>query len=73
MPYTLLVMGKTNAKLMDKAKELSGLGVGEEDVEAGMAKGESVKELVDWWATLNAGRGLLPLFGAVVGLWSALG
>ena len=73
LPFTLLVMGKTNATLMSKAQELESLGVGVGYVEAGLVEGESVKELVDWWATLNAVRGSLPLVGAAVGIWSILG
>ena len=51
---------------------MKGLDVSEKATEVGLAKGESAKELIDWWATLNVGRGLFPLVGAVLGLWATL-
>lgn len=71
-PYTIFGMMSTNRKLLKKHDEMKGLDVGEKATEVGLAKGESTKELVDRWATLNVGRGLLPLVGAVLGLWATL-
>ena len=71
-PYTIMFMLPTNKKLQRKLEEMKGLDVGEKATEVGLAKGESTKELLDWWATLNFGRGLLPLVGAVLGLWATL-
>lgn len=65
-------MMPTNRKLFKKYDEMKGLSVNEKATEVGLAKGESTKELVNWWGTLNVGRGLLPLVGAVMGLWATL-
>ena len=62
----------TNRKLHIKHGEMKGLDVGEKATEVGLAKGESTKELVDKWGVLNVGRGLFPLLGAVLGLWTTL-
>lgn len=71
VPYTLFVMKDVNAKLMARAEEAS-LDVKNEVTEIGMPKGESAKELLDWWAVLNLGRGVFPLLGAVLGAWASL-
>ena len=71
-PYTIFGMMSTNRKLLKKHDEMKGLDVGEKATEVGLARGESVKELVDKWGMLNVGRGLFPLVGAVLGLWSTL-
>lgn len=71
-PFTILGMMPTNRKLLKKHDEMKGLDVGEKATEVGLAKGESTKELVDWWGTLNVGRGVFPLAGAVLGLWATL-
>ena len=71
-PYTILGMMPTNRKLHKKHDEMKGLDVGEKATEVGLAKGESTKELVDKWGVLNVGRGLFPLLGAVLGLWTTL-
>ena len=71
-PYTIFGMLPTNRKLHKKHDEMKGLDVGEKATEVGLAKGESTKELVDKWGVLNVGRGLFPLLGAVLGLWTTL-
>ena len=71
-PYTIFGMMPTNKKLLQKNEELKGLSVEEKAAEVGLAKGESTKELVDRWGMLNFGRGMLPLVGAVLGLWTSL-
>lgn len=72
VPYTLLVMESVNAKLMAKAEAMEGMDVEDEATEVGMLKGESAKELVDWWGVLNLGRGVFPLLGACLGAWASL-
>ena len=72
VPYTVLAMQPTNKKLGRKLEEMKGLDIGEKATEIGLAKGESAKELLDWWATLNLGRGLFPLVGSILGLWATL-
>ena len=71
-PYTIFVMMPTNQELFQKHDEMKGLHVGEKATEVGLAKGESTKELLDKWGMLNLGRGMLPLVGAVLGLWTTL-
>lgn len=71
-PYTIFGMMSTNRKLFKKHDEMKRLDVGEKAAEVGLAKGESVKELVDRWGMLNLGRAVFPLVGAVVGLWATL-
>ena len=71
-PYTIFGMMPTNRKLFEKHDEMKGLDAGEKATEVGLAKGESTKELVDWWGMLNLGRGMFPLVGAVLGLWATL-
>ena len=72
MPYTVIGMLPTNKKLKKKLEEMKGLDIGEKATEIGLAKGESAKELLDWWATLNFGRGIFPLVGALLGMWTTL-
>lgn len=72
VPYTVLAMQSTNKKLQKKVEEMKGLDISEKATEIGLAKGESAKELLDWWATLNFGRGLFPLVGSILGLWATL-
>lgn len=71
-PYTVFGMMPTNRKLFRRHDEMRELDVGEKATEVGLAKGESTKELVDKWGVWNLGRGLLPLVGAVLGLWTTL-
>lgn len=72
VPWTQLVMRSTNVALFRKYDEMKNLGIEEKATEVGLAKGESTKELVDTWATLNVLRGLFPLAGAVLGMWTTL-
>ncbi|KAK0509279.1 hypothetical protein JMJ35_008650 [Cladonia borealis] len=72
VPYTAIGMQPTNKKLKKKLEEMKGLDIGEKATEIGLAKGESAKELLDWWATLNFGRGIFPLVGAILGMWATL-
>lgn len=72
VPYTMLMMSAVNNKLSAKVDDSSGSNVTEKVTEAGLAKGETIKELLDSWALHNAVRGLFPLTGAVLGLWATL-
>ena len=72
LPYTLVVMGATNGKLESKAKESREWSITDEAVEKDLAKGESSKELLDYWATLNVVRSIFPLLGAAFGAWATL-
>lgn len=62
MPYTLMFMDRVNQTLMKAAAADPTKG----------AKDEEVKDLVAWWTKLNLMRGLLPLLGGVLGLWSVV-
>ena len=72
VPYTLVFMRYVNRKLLIKAEESKGLRLTDKTVEAGLPKGESSKELLDLWATHNFVRGLLPLAGSILGLWTTM-
>ncbi len=69
VPYTLIIMRGVNAKLISKADDLRARST--DDIVANTDEEKrSAKELIDWWATLNFGRGLLPLMGTIVGAWA---
>ena len=69
IPYTLILMRGLNGKLIRKSNGLEKTSikdiVGIEDADE-----ESAKQLIDWWATLNLGRGLLPLVGTILSSWA---
>ncbi len=70
VPYTLIFMRGVNGKLISKSDDPNNMSL--DDIVANLNKDgeESTKELIDWWATLNFGRGLLPLVGTIVGTWA---
>ena len=70
VPYTLILMRGVNGKLISKSDHPKNMGL--DDTAANVSKDgeESAKELIDWWATLNVGRGLLPLVGTIIGTWA---
>jgi hypothetical protein len=68
MPFTLAMIMPTNKKLQGKTKDYKGLKVTEEVTEVGVAKEESVKQLVDKWGLLNAFRGLFPLGATILAM-----
>ncbi|KAK1755195.1 hypothetical protein QBC47DRAFT_414094 [Echria macrotheca] len=81
VPYTVLFMRGTNGKIMGRVDEqgVKMVAKGEGEGEGGdvWAKGdggkpEGSKYLVDWWATLNFGRGVMLFASSVVGLTAAL-
>ncbi|KAJ8076302.1 hypothetical protein PM082_000722 [Marasmius tenuissimus] len=61
VPYTLLVMAKTNEKLSAKAVDVP-------TEKSEVADGPEVKDLVESWTTMNFVRGVLPLAGTIFGL-----
>ena len=65
VPFTLLVLGPTNDKLMAKKDELANASLRDKHVEQFAKEGETVKELMDKWASLNLARALLVGVGAV--------
>ena len=71
-PWTILVMMSTNKKLFRKHDEAMAVQGSEEVTEVGLPKGESAKELVDWWSTLNVVRGCFPLVAAALGVWATV-
>jgi len=73
----------TIVKLQDKLQESELLQVAEggkgkgkggevEVTEIGLKREETVHYLVDHWALLNLGRGVMLLAGGLVGAWSIL-
>ncbi|KAI4611624.1 uncharacterized protein J4E87_010474 [Alternaria ethzedia] len=65
VPFTILVLGPTNNKLMAKKDELANASLRDKHVEQFAKEGETVKELMDKWASLNLARALLVGVGAV--------
>ncbi|KAJ8076303.1 hypothetical protein PM082_000723 [Marasmius tenuissimus] len=63
VPYTLMVMVKTNDALSAKAVD--------EPVEQKESNGE-VDELLERWTSMNLVRGLIPLTGSMVALYATL-
>ena len=72
VPYTLIAMVPTNKKLMSKAEASKALSAEELFSQSGESKAQPTKELLDLWATHNLARGLFPLAGSVLGLWTTL-
>lgn len=72
VPYTLVLMRGVNGKLLSKAAQISTLKKDDDFDESQLPKGQSSKELVDLWATYNAVRGILPLAGSIIGLWTTI-
>ena len=69
LPFTVLVLGNTNKLLHAKEKKLKNT----EDVAVSAADDKEVRELVKFWGQANIARGLFPLLGAAVGLWTMMG
>lgn len=63
-------MSGVNSKLQDKASSLANASLTDTAVESGVAQGETAHQLLDKWATLNAFRSLLPLFGTLAAGWA---
>ena len=70
-PWTMIVMMPTIKKLFRRFDELEGLSETEEVIDA-YPKGESSKELIDWWSTLNVVRAGFLLFAAGLGAWATV-
>lgn len=65
-------MMPTNKKLFQLFAESKTLGKDEVKTQVGMPKGESAKDLIAWWSSMNVIRGCMPLVGAVLGAWVSL-
>ncbi|KAJ6012660.1 hypothetical protein N7522_003015 [Penicillium canescens] len=63
VPYTIIAMGKTNGKLLEKS---------ELDPRVTEKAGAEIDELVRSWISLNGFRSLLPLAGGFFGILAAL-
>ena len=70
IPYTGLVMLTTNNAIFAKGKKLREVAEGEKVSEV---EEKEVRDLVKFWGQTNFVRGLFPLVGALVGLWTVLG
>ena len=71
-PWTIIVMMPTNKKLFRKHEEAMAVQENEEITEVGLPKGQSSKELVDWWGTMNVVRACFPLGAAALGVWATV-
>ncbi|KAF2455847.1 hypothetical protein BDY21DRAFT_306461 [Lineolata rhizophorae] len=72
VPYTFAVMMKTNKKILAKAAEAEKSAEAPATAEASTAEEENTHALVDKWATMNLGRGVLTLASAILGAWAAV-
>ena len=68
-PWTIFVMMPTIKKLFQRFDDSKSLGDNEIKTEVGMPKGESTKELIHWWSTMNVVRACMPLVAAILGAW----
>jgi hypothetical protein len=66
LPYTFLVIGPVNKKLLDKADSAV-------ESTAGEATGETTNELLDQWAALNLVRVIVSSTVAVLAAWASIG
>lgn len=71
VPYTIVVMGETSGKLLRKEQEVVRSLKLEHSFDI-TVEGQTVHQLVDWWAVLHLGRCLMLGTGFGVALWSAL-
>jgi len=67
VPYTILYMNPTTINPLMKIMDEMRVQGGQEKVVEGAAR-----RLVDTWGTQNFFRGLLPIAGSVLALWTAL-
>jgi len=72
IPYTLLLMGPLNSKILEKAESLSQTALSDIEAEAGVSQEETVHALVDKWATLNLGRAFMVGVAAFSAVWATL-
>ena len=73
VPYTIVVMGTTNRKLMEMESKVREVNVLEEKIEEKkVASPETAHSLMDWWGVLNLGRGAMLVVSGVLGLWTSL-
>ncbi|KAK5125311.1 hypothetical protein LTR85_000420 [Meristemomyces frigidus] len=72
VPYTYLLSEPINQKLEQKAQDLASTSLTDSAAEAGVAKEETVHQLVDKWATMNLGRTILTGIAALTATWAAV-
>lgn len=65
-------MASVNSKLSSRAETLATADLSDTAVEKGVRKEETVHALLDWWATLNFGRAMITLVGAVAMVWGVV-
>lgn len=65
-------MGTVNKKLLEKSENLASASITDAAAEAGVAKEETVHALVDKWAMLNLGRGIMAVTSAALALWASV-
>ncbi|CAL8584441.1 hypothetical protein XPA_010041 [Xanthoria parietina] len=71
VPFTIFFMSTVNGKLYRKVQNSKHLSRIEEMDESKDKKGEKSRDLLYWWATMNATRGLLPFAGASLGMYAS--
>lgn len=61
-----------NDKLEQKVESLAGASLTDVAVESGVSREETTHALVDKWATLNLGRAVISVTGALCATYAAL-
>ena len=73
LPYTRFVMQNVTRQLNYRVEDMEARVYPEKANENSLPKGQSTKELVNAWATLNFFMGFFPLVGAVLAVTASLG
>ena len=70
--YTLLIIKPVNDKLEERVRSLASASLTDATVESGVSREETTHALVDKWATLNLGRAIIAVTGALCATYAAL-
>ena len=72
IPYTRLVIGPINRKLVEKSDALLTTSLVDTSAEVGVAREDTIHALVDKWASLNLVRAILSGAAAFFAAWATL-
>jgi hypothetical protein len=72
IPYTRLLIGPINKKLVEKSDSLASTSITDASAEAGISKEDTVHALVDKWASLNLVRAVISGAAALTAMWATL-
>ncbi|KAF2834515.1 hypothetical protein M501DRAFT_1046966 [Patellaria atrata CBS 101060] len=72
IPYSILTVEPVDHKLENKAETLSTASLTDNSTEAGIHYQDTVKGLLDRFATMNLGRAAIAFAAAAMGTWGAI-